>query len=239
MDDDQQRDEAAASPSRRYFGPEGLGEQAARALEQGLAAGGGVGAVAEESFFKRWFEQEGCLIKEAVWSSHPLISARTAEHEVRYRELDHRALKRTWPGTFGLVPSLVDGQWKALPATPGGYLRRMALQNELFADDIRLEGAMIGSGPSMLIGQPPGGLSLVISQTWLDAADPERPHPDESEIAVLMGGRGFHPLIGSLYGWRRSEPEWIVLDAKPDNFVSTSEGILPIDLLITSFQVAA
>jgi len=49
MDDDSGRDESAHSPSLRYLGPEGLGEEAARALEQGFAPGGSVGAVEEES----------------------------------------------------------------------------------------------------------------------------------------------------------------------------------------------
>jgi hypothetical protein len=115
MSDVEPQNESPATPSRRSYGPEGLGEEAARALEQGLAAGGGGGAVEEESILRRWSGKKGCLIEERIWTSHPLISARTAEHEVRYRESDHRAVKRTWPGTFGMTPALVSCQSKAQP----------------------------------------------------------------------------------------------------------------------------
>ena len=44
-------------------------------------------------------------------------------------------------------------------------------QNALFADEVHLEGVMRSEGPSLVLGQPPGGLSLVISQPWLDARE--------------------------------------------------------------------
>ena len=111
----------------------------------------------------------------------------------------------------------------------------MSLQNDLFADTIELEGFMISSGPSLVIGAPSGGLSLVISQGWLEAADNSRQFPSEQEIHVLMETKGFHPLFGSLYGWRSDVEHLVILDAKPDNFIATPAGILPIDLLIAEF----
>lgn len=223
-----------ASP-RRYRGPQGLGEQAARVLEQGARPGEGLGAVEEQACLKRWFEEAGLLIDDQVWRSHAAITSHTAEHEVRYRQRDHRAVKRTWPGTFGFVPRQIGGRWQPQPATPGDYLARQALQNELFGDRIELEGAMIDSGPSMLIGQPSGGLSLVISQPWLDALDEHQPHPTEAAIAALLRDRGFFPLHASLFGWENRGGGWVILDAKPDNFIRTADGILPIDLLLTEF----
>ncbi len=193
----------------------------------------------EESFLKQWFEDRQELVAVADWKDCQLISAHTAEHEVRYREDDHRAVKRTWPGTFGNIPAELDGQWKPAPATPRQYLHRQALQNELFCDEIVLEGAMIDDRPSMIIGQPAGGLSLVISQPWLDASNPECPHPDEAEIAALLKDRGFEPIFASLYGWKSTDDGWILLDAKPDNFIATAAGILPIDLLLTETFLAA
>jgi hypothetical protein len=109
---------------------------------------------------------------------------------------------------------------------------RQRLQNDLFKDDIRLEGLMVSDGPSMIIGQLSGGVSLVISQPWIEAADPDRPHPTEPQIAGFMGSMGFAPLLASLYGWLHTGDSLIILDAKPDNFVLTHAGILPIDLLI-------
>jgi len=38
------------------------------------------------------------------------------------------------------------------------------------------------------------------------------------------------------YGWEQEEEGLVVLDAKPDNFITTPDGILPIDLLLTEFR---
>ena len=223
----------SASPPGGYRGPQGLGERAARALEQSARAGQGIGALAEAACLRHWSETEGCLIAEPDWLTLPLITNATAEHEVRYRSMDHRAVKRTWPGTYGMVPEFLLGAWRPQPASPRQYLLRQALQNELFADSIRLEGTMDGTGPSMIIGQPAGGLSLVISQPWLDAKDASDPHPSESEIAGFLEDRGFSRLAESFFGWEDSDAGLIILDAKADNFISTTHGILPIDLLLT------
>ena len=97
---------------------------------------------------------------------------------------------------------------------------------------------MVSDGPSMIIGQPAGGISLVISQPWLEAAEPTRPHPTEAEIAHYLQDRGFTPLFGALFGWMQDDGSRIILDAKPDNFILTPAGILPIDLLITEVTPA-
>lgn len=231
-------DQAPIPQSRRYRGPQGLGDDAARALEQGAGAGQGFGGVAEESILKRWAQETGCLIPEAVWAQYRPITNHTSEHEVRYRPEDHRAVKRTWPGMFGFVPTLVSGTWTPQAATPREYLIRQALQNEIFGDSVRLDSAMIGPGPSMLIGQPAGGLALVISQPWLDAADARQPHPTDDQIARHLVERGFEPLFGSLFGWINQDYGYVVLDAKADNFIVTTRGVLPIDLIITECQAA-
>lgn len=224
------------SPSRRSRGPQGLGEEVACALGERADSDEGFGGVEEESFLKHWLADNAFLVSEEEWGSLRPYSSNTSEHEVRYRIADHRAVKRTWPGTFGNLPTLVDGHWHPSPATPREYLHRWALQNELFGDEVRLEGGMLSSGPSMILGMPPDGLSLVISQPWLDAADLRDPHPREFEIAAHLKVRGFEPLFRSLYGWRHLDEGIIVLDAKPDNFVKTADGILPIDLLIAQID---
>jgi len=229
-----------ASTPRRYRGPEGLGEDAARSLEQGSRSGESLGGVEEEAILRQWAEESGCLITELDWADHRLISDSTSEHEVRYRIGDHRAMKRTWPGTFGFVPKKVKGKWIHQNALPSEYLHRQSLQNEIFGDSIRLEGAMVssGSGHFVLVGQPAGGLSLVISQPWLDAIDPEEPHPDDKQIASHLADRGFESLSGSFFGWRNEDYGYVILDAKSDNFISTPKGIMPIDLLITEYAAA-
>ncbi len=226
------------SPSGRYRGPQGLGEQAAAALGEGAPAGESLGGMEAQARVRRWAEEAGCLIAEVDWRVHSLISAATAEHEVRYRATDHRAVKRTWPGTFGFVPEYAGGRWAPRAATPQEYLLRQRLQNDLFQDDIRLEGVMLSDGPSLVIGQPAGGISLVISQPWLEAADPARPHPTETEIAAFLQKMGFTRIFDALFGWRQVDGTLVILDAKPDNFVLTPAGLLPIDLLITEVASA-
>ncbi|HEX5791279.1 MAG TPA: hypothetical protein VFY13_08990, partial [Luteolibacter sp.] len=141
--------------------------------------------------------------------------------------------KRTWPGTCGFIPRMLGGRWISSPATPREYLFRQALQNEVFGDSIRLEAFMLCLGPSMLIGHAPEGLSLVISQPWLDAADEHQPHPTEEQIAEHLLQRGFEPLLNTFFGWSNTDYGYVVLDAKPDNFIATAQGIFPIDLLMT------
>lgn len=228
----------ATSP-RGYRGPEGLGCDAASALEQGALSGQGFGGVAEESILKQWAEKSRCVIPDEEWAGYRPITNHTSEHEVRYRAEDHRAIKRTWPGMFGFIPRKLVGKWVPQPATPREYLFRQALQNDIFGDSIRLEGTMVSEGPSMLIGQPPGGLSLIISQPWLDAADNLQPHPSDEQIATHLKERGFEPLFGTLFGWLNSDYGYVVLDAKADNFVVTTRGVFPIDLLITECHAAA
>jgi hypothetical protein len=228
-----------ASKPRRYCGPEGLGQEAARALEQSAGAGEGFGGMEEESILHRWAETGGHLIPAAGFTCHKLVSATTSEHEVRYRQADHRAVKRTWPGMFGFVPKASGGRWMQGAARASEYLLRLHLQNELFGDEIRLEGATWDSGPSMIIGRVVAGLSLVISQPWLDASDPSRPHPSAEEIREYMMERDFEPLSGSFFGWHASDLGIVILDAKNDNFVATDHGILPIDLQITEIRGAA
>jgi hypothetical protein len=116
------------------------------------------------------------------------------------------------------------------PAAPLEYLRRFEIQNHAFGDDVRIEGVMISSEPSFVIGAAIGGVSIVISQPWLDARYDKRPHPAEEEVGTLLRARGFAPVPEAFFGWRRQMDGLLVLDARPDNFIKTAVGILPIDL---------
>ncbi len=110
------------------------------------------------------------------------------------------------------------------------------MHNALFEDDVCLEGVIVSKKPSNLPGIVPGGASMVISQRWLVAADHERPHPNEDEIITLMEELGFEPIPDSFFGWFSESKSLLVLDAKPDNFVKTADGILPFDLMLLSLR---
>ncbi|HUZ06678.1 MAG TPA: NAD-dependent DNA ligase LigA, partial [Candidatus Paceibacterota bacterium] len=215
-------------------GPKGLGEEAAAFLASRLGAGEILGGVAQDQQpLREWAERRGVLIPESRWQALALVASGTAEHDVRFRAEDGRAVKRTLPGTFGFIPRLQNGKGISIPASPAEYLQRIQLQNEIFDDDARLEGVMVSDAPSMLIGQPAGGISFVISQKWLEAADLQRPHPDESQIAAYLDERGFKKIPGAFFGWIREADHVVILDARTDNFILTSAGILPFDLQIS------
>jgi hypothetical protein len=73
----------------------------------------------------------------------------------------------------------------------------------------------------------------VISQRWIDALDEKSPHPSDKEIADFMVSLGFSRLEDSCYRWRRKSDGLIVFDTKPENFINSPAGVIPIDLLIS------
>jgi hypothetical protein len=151
----------------------------------------------------------------------------SAEHEVFYRKSDDRVVKRTYPGTFGISD---DPKGKQHHATPMFYLRRLELMNQIFGADLRVEG--VSFGKSLIIGAKGEQPSLVISQPWIRAGNPRQPHPTVAQICEFMESLGFAELAGSYYGWHRKNDNITVLDARPDNFVMTQAGVVPIDLVI-------
>lgn len=167
------------------------------------------------------------------------MSDETGEHEVRFREDDRRVVKKTWPGTFGMIPEWFPDGWRPGSASPLDYLQRFILHNQLFQDDVQLEGVILSDKPSTLIEAVEGGCSLVISQRWLVAADPENPHPSLEDIAAYMNERDFTGLPDSFFGWYRAADKVLVLDAKADNFVKTPDGILPFDIVLVRREFSA
>ena len=210
--------------------------EAAEAVAGASAGPGRSLAEAQVQRLIEWAQARQRLIPEAEFEALPLVSDETGEHEVRFRECDRRVPKRTWTGTFGMVPAWQDGRWKPAVATTLEYFRRFELHNRLFQDDVRLEGIIISSRTGTLVEATPGGASIVISQRWLVAADPDNPHPVEDEIAAFMAELGFEAIPDSFFGWFSEKDALVLLDAKPDNLVKTSEGILPFDLLMLSLD---
>ena len=112
------------------------------------------------------------------------------------------------------------------PATPYEYTQRLNWQNEVFGDDLRIEG----------IHEHNGALGLSISQRTIDGIE-----PSQAEIHCNMEGRGFKKVPASTFNnqhisdktWYDPRSRVLVSDAKPDNFKKDQEGgVVPIDLLI-------
>ena len=175
-----------------------------------------------------WARQEGVVLT-AEYTAHLFKhQSTTAEHQVFYREADNRAVKLTHPGTFGVTP---DPKGMQRAATPLFYVHRLALMNRVFNSNFRLEGIL--PARSLIIGVAGEQPSIVISQPWIRPADPQHPHPSGKEIAEFMESLGFTELTRSYYGWQRKEDGITILDARPDNFIKSSEGVVPIDLVIS------
>ena len=235
-DDQEARRVTAATPGHGGAARGAL-EEAAALLGGRDGAGGSLGTLAatarQERQLREWAQETGRLISETTWLQHPLVCASSAENEVRFRIEDDRAVKKTHAGTYGFIPRLEGGLWRQSPASPLEYLTRCLLQNQFFGDDLRLEGLCISSGPSFIIGQPAGGISIITSQPWIESDDWENPHPGETEIAERMRTLGFEPIPQSFFGWRHPASAVVLLDAKRDNFILSADGIVPIDLQMT------
>ena len=72
---------------------------------------------------------------------------------------------------------------------------------EVFASDIGLEGVTISDKPSMIIGQPAGQPSIVISQLWYEKSGTAT----NEFIHDFLVGEGFRPVPASYFGWFRPE----------------------------------
>ncbi len=173
---------------------------------------------------------QGRLIHDSDIDPVPLLSNSTSEHEVRYPTADRRVVKKTWPGFYGQIPVWKDDRVEREPATPAEYLDRQALQNEVFGSDLRLEGVNVSERPSMIIGEPAGLPSFVVTQRFIEGADARFPKPPDARIAEFFEAHGFEAIPRSYFGWVRRADGVVVLDARGDNFVLSAEGVIPIDL---------
>jgi len=141
-------------------------EQAAEAIVRGVGTRPSDPASfgSEVRNLEEWARFQKILIEEDRFDPLTVISNHTSEHEVFLDVGARRAIKRTWPGVYGQIPSANAGKLDRRNATPSEYLSRMALHIAVFGSDIRFEGVTISGKPSMIIGQPAGQPSLVVSQ---------------------------------------------------------------------------
>jgi hypothetical protein len=209
-------------------------EEAAAAIVCGKSEGASQTASfgIEVTNLENWAKQNQKLIPEEVVERLQPVSNSTSEHEVFLRTEDGRAVKRTWAGIYGQIPCVGVNNLDRRNATPSEYLSRMALHIHVFGSDIQLEGVTITQKPSMLIGQPSGQPSIVISQRWYE----KQGIVTNEDVYELMVQEGFRAVPASYFGWYRPADGVVIVDAKPDNFIKTSDGLLPIDLQMTQFS---
>ena len=166
---------------------------------------------------QKWAQVTGRVINFDPPSGAEL--GRGTEQEGFHDPKTDRFYKRTYPpGTFGLI---AFGNKLERIATPYFYLRRIALMNQVFNSDIRVEGITPGDNPSIITSQP-----------FHEAADPNSPHPSPDEIACYMYDKGFEPLRDVPDAWARKSDGIFAYDTRPDNFIKTKKGVVPFDLVV-------
>lgn len=164
----------------------------------------------ETEHLRSWADHRGLLIAKSLPADEL-----HGEHGVYYDSTTDRYVKFTRPDKhqgYGIaLGSQVHG------ASPSEYLDRLALHNELFNDDVRLEGVRTIPG---------GKLSIVTSQPRI-AGEPATP----AEIDALMAEKGFERLTSGAYLDRQRG--LLVYDAFSRNVVHTVDGLIaPIDAVV-------
>lgn len=148
------------------------------------------------------------------------IDTKGKEHSVVFRG------SRVWKYQDGpaLLPISEAKKLDVREALPSEYLDRLTLQNELFGDDLRVEGILKNG-------------KLVTSQSMIAGGE-----PIEKEIEARLGDLGweriptrFHSLPHNLMAtaWMHSREKVVMVDARCPNFKKTKDGeILAIDLML-------
>jgi hypothetical protein len=142
-----------------------------------------------------------------------------AEHSVFYDRQADTVIKLTHPGSFGWSTA-----GEGLKATPLEYLERLAWQNLLFSDDVRMV-AVVGD---------PRILRVVTSQPYI-FEDENAPDITLDEIDQFFESRHLEKVsLNPEAPWFFNADLGIVIgDANPGNFVRDVNGeIVPIDLVI-------
>lgn len=163
----------------------------------------------EQRRLKEWAEARGKL-KGKI----PPEDSRGGEHVVHFDEKKQRFLKATRPEAQ-LGYGIAHGSFSQ-GATPGEYLDRLVIHNEIFNDDIRLE-RIVACGEK---------LSIVTSQPFIKGRDAAA-----QEIDSYMSRKGFEKIgDGAFY---HAEEGLYVHDILPKNAKLDVNGMVqPIDPVI-------
>jgi hypothetical protein len=166
---------------------------------------------AEQRRLIKWAKENGKL---GFSGRLPPVFARGGEHQVYFQKHTRRYLKTTLPDRqkgYGIaLGSLTHG------ATPSEYLDRLALQNQIFEDDIQLERIVANDGKPIIITSQPAIKGNAPTQTALDE---------------LMLAKGYEKLADGAY--YDEQAGLLVFDLFPRNAIQTTDGhIYPIDPVI-------
>jgi hypothetical protein len=174
-----------------------------------------------------WADAKGCLeIEKRTPQADDLTGG---EHLVTLDASGHFVWKSTHPGKFGFgadVEMVHPSGWRAKPritvglvdASPDEYLFRLAMQNELFGDEIRVMGAV----------RYPQGLSVLTTQPFYHGERTEQPVIDS-----WFESRGWRRLAEKQGAFYDATKDLLILDALPRNVLTLDRGgILPFDVVV-------
>lgn len=101
---------------------------------------------AETAGVGRWARQQRLIIPKAEIDRLPVVSDNTAEHRVHFGAATQRAVKVTEPGGYGTTYYVDSGKLMNTLASPVDYAKRWELFNQVFADEVEIEGFTEGEG---------------------------------------------------------------------------------------------
>lgn len=165
----------------------------------------------EQKRLIQWAGENGKLGRS---SRLPPAFARGGEHQVYFQRRTGRYIKATLPDRqkgYGIaLGSFTHG------SMPSEYLDRLALQNQIFNDDIRLERIVANNGKPIII----------TSQPAIKGTVPTQPALDE-----LMTAKGYERLSDGAY--YDGKAGLLIFDLFPRNAIQVTDGtIYPIDPVI-------
>lgn len=144
---------------------------------------------------------------------------------------EHRTLrgthvyrKATYPGRYGFTVIVANGQPTLTYALPEEYLKRLLLANQVFDDDIRLEGVTRESDGLVILTTQPTVVGSACGREEMIA------YFEARHFALIPGFSAGHRGSLSFY---RDLDQAAVFDAHPANFLRDQNGIvLPIDAVV-------
>jgi hypothetical protein len=180
----------------------------------------------------RWAQENSRCVKPDTYLDR--VTGEGQEHRVWHSRPDRRYWKATHAGRYGWTASLdlrfnkrtqEDEPYIGMgDATPLEYLERLALQNEVFADDICLRSLAIESE----------GLVILTTQPFIRGSQAKPP-----EILAAMGQLGFERIPGipantdECFSFYRRRDRVSAFDAHNGNFIRQKSGlVIPIDLVM-------
>ncbi|MCW5557861.1 MAG: hypothetical protein KIT22_08520 [Verrucomicrobiae bacterium] len=183
----------------------------------------------EHGLLIRWARREERLLDGIQWRAR--VTGGGAEHNVFFDDATQRYFKLTIGGGLTIGSDYRIGKrsqrWLTLPfvreATPREYLERLALFNQVFGDDLRLEGVIADAEPPCVVTSQP-----VIHGRETTAA----------EIAHFLTRLEFQPVPGVVAGrhdsvsFYRPDDRVAVFDAHGENFLTDHGHVAPIDAFI-------